>query len=115
MEPTTQFANVNPAPFAFAQVPGSFLGRSREPNLPPVGGYSREDLERMRFTLAQSGADPAMLQRIDEVIARRRAVEPPLMLQPTPAKARRVAAQPQQQAASINPFATVSGALAQRQ
>ena len=115
MEPTTQFATVGPAPFAFAQAPGSFMGRSVQPNLPPVGGYSREDLERMRFALAQSGADPAMLGRIDEVIALRRAGEPPLMLQPTSAKMRRVAAPPAQQAGAYNPFAVVGGMLGQPQ
>jgi len=70
MEPT-QFPNVNPAPFRFAQAPASFpsvLGmRSFDPALPAVGGYSRQDLERMRFALMQSGDDPGMLARINQI------------------------------------------------
>jgi hypothetical protein len=112
MEPTA-FPNVRPAPFQFAQVPFGLLGRSAEPTLPAVGGYSRADLERMRLTLAQSGADPAMLARIDEVIGMRRGDAPLVMLRPTPAKAKRVAAAPQ--AAGINPFAALAGVLAQPQ
>jgi hypothetical protein len=113
MDPT-QFANVNPAAFQFAQAPGSFLGRSFTPQLPAVGGYSRADLERMRFALMQSGGDPGKLQRIMEVMAMRRADagDPPVMLRPTPAKARRVAARAPQ-AMSYNPFAAVEGVLGQ--
>jgi hypothetical protein len=110
----TQFTNVTPAPFLLARPPASFLGRSMQPTLPQVGGYSRQDLERMRFALMQSGADPGMLQRIDQVIAMRSGAVPDVQsqmlsrppLRPSPA-------QVGQPAASYNPFGILSGTLAQ--
>jgi len=69
------FPNVNPLPFRYPQAPMAFPSiagmRSFDPALPPVGGYSPEDLERMRFALMQSGMDPAMLGRIQQVMAMR--------------------------------------------
>jgi hypothetical protein len=65
------FPNVNPTPFTRAQLPFGLLGMSLQPQLPAVGGYSNADLERMRFQLMQSGADPAMLDRIRTVMAMR--------------------------------------------
>lgn len=87
------FNNVNPTPFAFAQPPAALLGRSFAPQLPPTGGYSAADLERMRFALMQSGGDPAMLGRINEVLAMRRDAPsgaPPQLLRPTPQKQSRI-------------------------
>lgn len=65
------FANVSPLPFQTAQLPFALLGRAFAPQLPAVGGYDAADLERMRFLLMQSGADPAMLGRINEVMSMR--------------------------------------------
>jgi hypothetical protein len=116
MEPT-QFPNVKPAPFMFAKAPASFPSivgmRSFDQALPAVGGYTDADLERMMFSLRQSGADPAMLGRIQQVMAMRRGSEPPLMLRPTPGKAKRVAAP--QPSASYNPFGVINDVLAQPQ
>lgn len=88
------FPNVNPMPFVFAQPPAALFGRSFAPQLPPVGGYSRADLERMRFALVQSGADPSRLARINEVIAMREAdaapANPLMLLRPTPQKQGRI-------------------------
>jgi hypothetical protein len=67
----SQFPNVNPAPFKFARATVSIFGRSLATQLPPVVGYSRADLERLRFALKQSGADPALLDRVRQVMAAR--------------------------------------------
>jgi hypothetical protein len=82
-----------PAPFAFAQVPPTFLGRTVNPSMPAQGGYTRDDLERMRFALSQSGADPAMLQRVETIIGMRRDGAMPVqpqMLRPSAAKQNRL-------------------------
>lgn len=70
------------------------MGLSANPSLPPIGGYSRDDLERMRYALMRDGGDPAMLGRISEVIGMRPANEEragydpeQVLLRPTPQKA----------------------------
>jgi hypothetical protein len=52
------------------------MGISAQPTLPPVGGYTRDDLERLRYQLLRSGEDPAMMGRVAEVIGMRPADEP---------------------------------------
>jgi hypothetical protein len=67
-----QGRNLKPAPFQFAQMPPGLLGVSANPQIPPVGGYSDQNLTDMGMHLDRTGLDPAMLNRVQEVISNRR-------------------------------------------